>query len=383
MSPKTLIKVLVVAASLAALIMLPIPLLPPQRLVEFAQSFLRLGEETAYLLCAVAVQAAIYSVLGLAATFVVNRDQGFRGRLLQTIALPLVVVGLALTIRSLRAGHPPVWINAAVPVAACMGGVFLGLGVLYRRWKVAVCIVILVSGAALWAIFTGGSPQLRAETEENLWRIVAVSPHLPSGDARFGALLQAAFATSENNRSDLSAIEQNRAAILAFGIAVGHPNLARFIGLKTDSLLVQSAAAVGQGTTLNGRDDWPRHYAMSAALAVVKHPIISDAGGLMKEQLDTLTRGSGFSFGDLAADRAGVRFAFAATHSDIAAAAMQMRLRSGFAKKDFFPLEVHYPENLSVEEFRHNFGSVGSERYQSTVSEIEVALDRCSALSSN
>jgi hypothetical protein len=235
----------------------------------------------------------------------------------------------------------------------------------------------------MWAIFTGGSSQLRAETEENLWRIVAMGPRLPSGDARFGALLQAAFATSETYRSDLSIIEQNRAAILAFGIAVGHPNLARFVGLETDSPLVRSAARVGQGTTLNGRDDWPRHYAMSAALAVVKHPIISDAGGLMKEQLDTLTRSSGFSFGDLAADRAGVRFAFAATRSDIAAGAMQERLRSGFSKKDFFPSEVHYPENLSVEEFRHNFGSVGSERYQSTISQIEVALDRCSALSSN
>ena len=383
MSPKTLTKLSIVAASLAGLVVLPIPLLPPQRLVEFAQSFLRLGEETAYLLCAVAVQAAIYSVLGLSATFVVNRDQTFRGRLLQTVALPLVVVGLALTIRSLRAGHAPVWINAAVPVAACMGGVILGLGVLYRRWKIAVCIVILVSGAAMWALFAGGSQQLRAETEENLWRIVAVGPSLPSGDARFGALLQAAFAPSETNRADLSTVEQNRAAILAFGIAVGHPNLARFVGLETDSPLVRSAARVGQGTTLNGRDDWPRHYAMSAALAVVKHPIISDAGGLMKEQLDTLTRSSGFSFGDLAADRAGVRFAFAATRSDTAAGAMQARLRRGFSREDFFPLEVQFPENLSIEEFRHNFGSVGSERYQSTISKIEADLDRCSALSSN
>jgi hypothetical protein len=67
----------------------------------------------------------------------------------------------------------------------------------------------------------------------------------------------------------------------------------------------------------------------------------------------------------------------------MAAAAMQARLRSGFSRNDFFPLEVHFPENLSIEQFRHNFGSVGSKRYQSTVGEIEGALDRCSALSSN
>jgi hypothetical protein len=383
MSPKPLTKLSIVGASLAALVVLPIPLLPPQRLVEFALSSLGLGGEAAYLLCAIAVQAVIYSALGFSATFAANRAQTFWGRLLQTIALPFVVVGVALTIRSLRAGHAPIWINAAIPVAACMGGVVLGLGGLYRRWKVAVCIVAFTIGATMWAIFTGGSLQLRAATEENLRRIVVAGPNLPSGDARFGALLQAAFAPSETNRADLSAIEQNRAAILAFGIAVGHSNLARFIGLKTDSVLVQNAVAVSQGTTLNGHEDWPRHYAVSAAIAVLKHPIVSDASGLMREQLDTLTRGSGFSFGDLAADRAGVRFASAATRSNVAAEAMQARLRNGFSIKDFFPLEIHFPENLSIEEFRHNFGSVGGERYQSTVNEIETALDRCSALSSN
>jgi hypothetical protein len=322
MSLKTLTRVSIVAAGLAALVVLPIPLLPPQRLVEFAQSSLGLDGEAAYLLCAVAVQVAVYCVLGLSATFAVNRAQTFPGRLLQTVALPCVVVGLALTIRSLRAGRAPVWINAAVPVAACVGGVILGLGGLYRHWKAKVCIVIFVIGFAVWAIFTRGSSQMCAETEESLRRIVAAGPSLPPGDARFGALLQTAFATSETNRTARSTIEQNRADILAFGIAVGHPDLARFIGLKSDSILVQNAVAVSQGTTLNGREDWPRHYVISAALAVMKHPIVSDAAGLMREQLDTLTRGSGFSFDDLAADRAGVRFAFAATRSDIAAGAM-------------------------------------------------------------
>ena len=383
MSPKTLTKLSITAAMLAGLAILPIPLLPPQRLVEFAQSSLGLADEAAYLLCAIAVQAAIYSVLGLSATFVVNRAQTLRGRLLQTAALPLVVVGLALAIRSLRAGQAPVWINAVVPVAACLGGVILGLSVLYRRWRVAACIAMFVTGAAMWAIFAGGSPELRVATEENLRRIVAASPGLPYGDARFGALLQTAFTGSETNPVGLSTVEQNRAAILAFGIAVGHVNIARFIRLRPDSVLVQDAVAASQSTTLNGREDWPQHYAVSAALAVLKHPAVSDASGLMKEQLDTLTRGSGFSFGDLVADRAGVRFAFAATQSDSAARAMQARLRSGFSSKDFFPVEVPFPENLSIEEFRHNYGRVGSERYKSMVSEIEASLDGCSALSSN
>jgi hypothetical protein len=383
MSPKTLRRLLIVVACLAALVVMPMPLLPPQRLVGFAQSSLRLGGGAAYLLCAIAVQAVIYGALGLSAMFAVNRAQTLWGHLLQAVTLPLVVVGVTLTIHSLRAGHPPVWVNAAVPVAACMAGVILGLGGLYHHWKAAVCLVAAMIGVTAWAIFTGGSAQLRAATEESLRRIAVAGPSLPSGDARFRAVLQAAFAISEGDGAGLSASEQNRAAILAFGIAVGHPSLARFIGLRTDSVLVQNAVKAGRGTTLNGRWDWSRHYAVSAALAALKHPIVSNAGGLMKEQLDALTRGSGFSFGDLAADRAGVRFAVAATHSDVAATAMQARLHGGFSEKDFFPLDVDFPENLSVEAFRHNFGSVGSERYRSMVREIEVSLDHCSALSTN
>jgi hypothetical protein len=100
---------------------------------------------------------------------------------------------------------------------------------------------------------------------------------------------------------------------------------------------VHRAIALRQGLTLRGREDWARHYALSAALAVLEHPLVSDAGGLMIEQLDALTGGSGFSFGDLAADRAGVRFAVAATRSEAAAKSMQARLQSGFAVDDFFP----------------------------------------------
>ena len=139
MFPKTITRSLILVASLAVLVMLPIPLLPPQSLVGFAQSSLGLGASSAYLLCAMAVQAMIYCTLGLAAAFVVNRAQTLPGRLLEILALPLVVAGLALTIRSLRARHAPVLANAAVPVAACMAGVILGLSVLYKRWKAQLC----------------------------------------------------------------------------------------------------------------------------------------------------------------------------------------------------------------------------------------------------
>jgi hypothetical protein len=193
--------------------------------------------------------------------------------------------------------------------------------------------------------------------------------------------LQAAFTPVPSGRANESAIEQNRAAILAWGIAAGHPKLARYIGLDPDSEVVQRAAALAQGTTLRGHEDWPRHYAVSAALAVLENPLISDSAGLMKEQLDALTQGSGFSFRDLAADQAGARFAVAATSSEAAALAVQRRLQNFYFVDDFFPMVEDLPPDLTVEQFRRDFGGVGTERYRSQVAKIENLLDGCAAIS--
>src|SRR3954466_5949292 len=123
-------KISILALALVALIMLPIPLLPPQSLVEFAQSSLGLGAASAYLLCAITVQTIIYSVLGLAAAFAVTRAQKFRGRLLQTVAMPLLVAGWALMTRSLRAGHLPVLTNSVDHPVACEIYTLFGLDAL-------------------------------------------------------------------------------------------------------------------------------------------------------------------------------------------------------------------------------------------------------------
>lgn len=103
----------------------------------------------------------------------------------------------------------------------------------------------------------------------------------------------------------------------------------------------------------------------------------------MKEQLDALTQGSGFSFGDLAADRAGVKFAEAATGSEDAARGMQARIRDRYSLNDFFPQTVEFPENLSVEQFRRDFGGVGGSLYNQQVSKIDAQLDSCPALSAS
>lgn len=375
-----MVRVVAAALVLLALLFAPAPLLPPHRLAEAVQSFLGVSGKAAYLVAALGLLSVFYGSLGVLATLALRRAPTARGRCLQVVLMPWAVVGVAGLIRSVKAGHLPVWTNAIVPILACLAGVGLGLGWLYRRVGATLVITGSIIGMALWAWVAGSSSALSRATESRLQRLAAMDSLLPGGDARFGRMLQVAFTTPADEVRG-SAIEVNRAAILALGIAVGDARLARLVGLERDTALVRRAVLVGSAATLRGRSDWSKHYAVSAALAVLEHPFVSDAAGLMKEQLDALTLDTGFSFGDIVADRAGVRFAAAATHSDAAAAGMQARLQDGFEVADFFPPASDLPENLTVEQFRRDYQGVGGRRYRELTAEIEARLDRCPGLS--
>jgi hypothetical protein len=366
---------------LLALVLVPAPLLPPHWLAEAVRSAFGVGWKAAYLVTATGLHTLFYGSLGVLASLAVERAPTIRQRLLQIGTVPLIVVGVALLVRSVKLGHMPMLANAAIPMVACFAGAGLGLGLLYRKWKLSLAVSVVMTFFALWALLGRAPAELSRATESNLRRLVNVSSSLPAGEARFGSLWQVAFAPGPTNSPPQEAVQQNRAAILALGIAIGHERLARLAGLERQSRLVQEAAALRRGLTIRGREDWARHYALSAALAILDHPLVSDAGGLLKEQLDALTGGSGFSFGDLAADRAGVRFAEVATRSEADAEAIRERISGGFLVDDFFPQISDLPEGLTVEQFRTEYGGVGSTRYREQVREIETRLGQCAALS--
>jgi len=378
--PDTRIRLGAGVAALLALAIMPAPLLPPHRIAELMQAVLHVDWKIAYLFAAILLQSLFYASIGVLAAFAAGRANSPHKRVLQLVLLPLIVIFVALCIRSFKAGHLPVWVNAAVPVVACVVGVILGSGYLHRHWKMSLSIVVLVIGCVLWGFLYQRPTTISKATEDCLRQLVAAGPYLPQGNARFVALLQTAFRSTpaDSNRED--AILHNRAAIVAWGISLGHPHLARFVGLDPQGELVSRAFSLHEGTTLRDRHDWTQHYALSAGLAALENPLVSDAAGLMKEQLDALTEGSGFSFGDLVADRAGVRLANAATKSEAAAKAMQLRLQDRPDVDDLFPPVVDFSENLSTEEFRRLFGGVGTPRYHREVIKIEAELDRCAAL---
>jgi hypothetical protein len=93
---------------------------------------------------------------------------------------------------------------------------------------------------------------------------------------------------------------------------------------------------------MRARADWPKHFTVSAALTVLSLERASDAVGVLKEELDA-DGGSGFSFGDLLADRAGTAFADLAIRDEEAARALQARLARGFALDDYSPRPTDCP----------------------------------------
>ena len=368
-----------VAVVLAALVLVPAPLLPPEAVVGAIDAVLGRGRGAAYLLAAIGLQTVFYAALGIVAAFAVGpaRSAGHGGSRL--LLLPLLVVGLAVIIRSLKLGHVPMLANACVPIAACALGTAVGLSLRQHGWRATVLatgVLVVALGLLRWP---GLAPAPRYPAEALLRRLVAAGPDLPEGEARFGRLLQLAFARPPGS-SPTDAVEHNATALLTLGIVMGHERLARYQGLDPRGDLVRAAVALREGTTLRGRPDWPRHYCVSAALTVAESPFVSDLGGLLKEELDALGKGSGFSFADLAADRAGTRFAQAATASERAALAVQARLRAGFVAEDYFPPVEDLAENLTVEAFRRDYDGVGSARYRAMLAEIESRLDGCAAL---
>ncbi|HEX6246152.1 MAG TPA: hypothetical protein VFZ61_34750 [Polyangiales bacterium] len=211
--------------------------------------------------------------------------------------------------------------------------------------------------------------------------LLALLPALeaaPSGEARFVAALSSSFRTAQS-RSSASAVNENRAALLALGIVLGHPKLARVLGERFDEPQIARMEAVRAGASVYERNDWVRHFAVSAALTVLSDVAPSDAIGLLKEELDA-DGGSGFSFADLLADRAGTALAAGATESEARARHIQAQLSGGFALGAVLPDPRDLPEGIPDAELKARYGGVGGPAFNQLSAQIDERVAACALL---
>lgn len=221
--------------------------------------------------------------------------------------------------------------------------------------------------------YIGESDEVVRATTIHLTHLLDSADRLPSGDKKFAAILQSSFQFARSRSRDHDPLVENRAAILALAIVLGHHRMATLVGGIDIADHRDKMRQFTGRVTLRGRRDWTQHFWVSAGLVVLSKGVVSDVVGVAKEGLDSVS-GSGFSFADLLADRAGTLFAMAATRDGKAARAIQDRLAKGVRVDDIFPSAVGLPEGISAATLERSYGGIGGNRYRSLVDEIERRL---------
>lgn len=183
---------------------------------------------------------------------------------------------------------------------------------------------------------------------------------------RLNELMRALFelaAQRTNNGNDPAA--ENRAAIIVMAFYVNGKGLGAIIPAA-----IQWPRPTSRIVTLGGRGDFSQHFTISAALAATAGSPLSDVIGLYKEIADS-RGGSGFSFNDIAADRAGTRLGELATTSDNGAQKVQQQFNAGLRESDIMPEVKDLPEFMQEVEFKRRYGSIDSPAYIKMSNEIE------------
>lgn len=226
----------------------------------------------------------------------------------------------------------------------------------------------------------GAGEEVLASTRAQANHLLAVVERLPRGERpTFGMCFETAFALARERCVAGDPVAENRAAIFSLGILLGHPRVEEFLGPVLPDRGYGGAQRALRRVELRQRSDWTKHFCVSAALALLSDTVVTDAAGLLKEELDADRGGSGFSFADLLADRAGTTFAVCATRDEVAARAMQERIARAFDVDDFFPPAADLPEGIPDAELQSHYGGVGGEAYRRLIEEIERRLGDCPA----
>jgi hypothetical protein len=179
-------------------------------------------------------------------------------------------------------------------------------------------------------------------------------------------LMAPLFALAQaRSQAGADAATENRAALLALAVyASGRPAAAWWPAARA------WPPVPPRGARLAGRGDFPQHFLISAALAAEGGGPLADALGLMKEIGDT-QGGSGFSFNDIAVNRAGARLGELAVRDP---QRVQAWLAAAPVSETLLPDVSALPEFLTRAELESRYGGVGAPAYDALLAEIEARI---------
>lgn len=177
-------------------------------------------------------------------------------------------------------------------------------------------------------------------------------------------LLKPLFAMAQQRSSLSNPIVENRLAIIAIN---------EYVNKNSSQFLFATQAEKQQqhyNVFLYKRGDLAQHFIASASLSATLNKHLSATLGEQKELRDA-KMGSGFSFIDLAADKAGSYFGDIATLSFETAQLIQKNMSEINDYRDFMPDPRDLPENINHTDFLKNYGSVNTDNYKKITTLID------------
>jgi hypothetical protein len=163
-----------------------------------------------------------------------------------------------------------------------------------------------------------------------------------------------------------------RAALFALALYCGDPRFGGAIGVWLPGSMQGTRNQCAEAT-LAGRQDFVRHFVLSAGIHAASTERAVVGLGELKELLDSSPGGTGFSFDDMAANLAGVRFA--ALLMDAPPATWPGLAAAITAESDVMPPVEGLPAGLDAEAFEAAYGDIDSRAYRELLAEIEGRID--------
>jgi hypothetical protein len=344
----------------------PRPLGAPEWSVRALRSAIGLSEPTARAAATFVLRSVGVGMIGVLLAMSLQRLPLRSAAPLVLVATPLV----AFIAKWINFGYIPVRPELYLIIIVAVFGALAGLSL--RRSRMALATLVGL-GVALfaWGASTGIPDDLDEAARVTGLYLLENAQDVPQGDDAFAQLLEKAFAYAEDNSHGTDAVLPNRAAILALGVILGDDRVARVGRRELDSDRREQRAALRRRVTIHGRNDLSMHFWVSAALTVLSDERRALTVGILKELKDSTSGGSGFSFVDMAANKAGIRFAVVATRDADSARSMQLRILQGVNTHQFVPDISHLPEGISGDQFQAEYGGLGGTKTREILAEID------------
>lgn len=199
--------------------------------------------------------------------------------------------------------------------------------------------------------------------------LAVIAQHDPGWRLSLAELLRPLFALAAQRSTADTFIDENKALIFTVAAYVNDQKMPALLGAHADATPRQRVPVYAYK-----RVDIPQHFMASAALSAAGNWRFADGIGVEKELQDA-KGGSGFSFIDLAADRAGLRFGSIAVSSAENARRLQLAMAQIDGYQAFIPDITDLPEKMDEATFLAKFASVDSPATQALIDQIDARLD--------